>query len=83
MTKGAVLCLGGGPEGDEGRDQQPEQALHQKEEKTPEAESFDPLTYAHTTDDYRDAAAFPRNAIASLSSGRTLSAYRPNSTIFR
>jgi len=33
-----------GPEGHEGGNQQPEQSLHEEEEKTPEAESLDPTT---------------------------------------
>lgn len=45
-----VKTLRACPEGEEGRDQQPEQSLHEEEEKAPEAESFDPLSYAHSSD---------------------------------
>jgi len=43
--------LRAGPEGDEGRNQQPEQSFHEEEKKTPEAEPFYPLRYAHTITD--------------------------------
>jgi len=35
------------PEGYQSRNQQPKQSLQEEEEKTPEAESFDPLSHAH------------------------------------
>lgn len=35
------------PEGDEGRKQRPEQAFHEEQQETPEAEPFNPVRYAH------------------------------------
>src|SRR5688572_17563520 len=36
-----------GQNGNECRNKQPQQSLYEEEEKSPEAESFDPLTYFH------------------------------------
>ena len=35
------------PESEQRRDQQPEQSLHEKEEKAPKTEALDPLGYGH------------------------------------
>jgi hypothetical protein len=65
MTKKGWARLRTRPECQKHGNQQPEQPLHKKKEETPEAESFDPLTYAHTSIYYRAARAFITNGGAS------------------